>query len=262
MARNQSTPQTVDDVDRYKDAIQRRIKYRLEDDEETPLGGLNPYHDYYGKSGVEIFRLILNHLRVTKSDRVLEIGCGTGRIAAPFIKHLGNNYHGFDNNNYFVDYCRTLGPNFQHVDILHEDWNPGGKIDASQVRLPYNDRQFTVVFSFAVFNHLRLNWVQHYLEEISRVLVRGGRIFITLVLATEPKERRESPPFQFSHRDQFEWYDYKNHPLYNIAFQEKEIRRSCISNGLMITEPIRYGAWNKSPLAINGHDVIIAHKRK
>jgi|19_taG_2_1085344.scaffolds.fasta_scaffold00473_2 SAM-dependent methyltransferase len=261
MARDQSTP-TPKGVDKFKNAIWRRTQYRLGTDEEIPLGGLNPYHKYYEESGLQLFRLILDHLRITKTDKVLEIGCGTGRIAAPFIKHIGNNYIGFDNNKHFINHCQTMGSNFSHHDIFHEDWNPDGKIDPLQFKFPYQDRQFTVVFSIAVFNHFRLSWLEHYLSEIARVLSKGGRLFCTLIIAAEPRQEITVPPFQFFHRTENEWYDYKDQQLYNIAFMEQPIRRTLIKNGLMLNDPIKRGRWNKSPLAITGHDVLIAHKRK
>lgn len=241
--------------------MERRVSYRLEEGEETPLGGLNPYHKYYAESGIQFFRMILEHLRITKSDRVLEIGCGTGRISAPFIKHLGKNYQGFDNNRHFIEHCQTLGNNFEHLDVFHDDWNPSGSIDPLQARFPYRDKQFSAVFSVVVFNHFRASWFQHYLAEAARVLSKGGKFFATLVVASEPKEEKP-PPFQFHHRTEIEWFDYKDSPLYNVAFPEQFVRRSLIKQGLMLNEPIRYGGWNKSPLALVGYDVIIANKRK
>ena len=260
MARYPSTSEAIDDVDEFKDAIWRRTKYRLETDEETPLGGLNPYHKHFNNSGTKFFRMILDHLHIKKSDRILEVGCGTGRIAFPFIKHLGKNYSGFDNNSHFIEHCHTVDGNFQHLDVFHEDWNQSGGIDPNIVEFPYRDRQFHVVFSVAVFNHFRLQWFEHYLSEMTRVLMKGGKLFFTLIIANEPKEK--SLPFQFLHRTETEWFDYNDYQLYNIAFSEKHVRRALIKQGLMLVEPIKYGGWNKSPLAITGHDVIIANKRK
>jgi len=259
MARDQGTP-PAEDVDKFRDAVQRRISYRLEHD-ETPVGGLNPYHRYYTESGIAAFRLILDHLHLTKTDKVLEVGCGTGRVSVPFIKHLDKNYHAFDNNLCFIEYCRTLGGNFTYLDVFHDDWNPAGTIDPLQVEFPYRSRQFSAVFSMVVFNHFRYTWFEHYCSEISRVLTKGGKFFTTLIVAKEPQEEKQ-PPFQFKHRTDTEWYDYRDAPLYNIAFPEILIRRALIKHGLMIAEPIRYGSWNKSPLALSGFDVVMAHKRK
>jgi SAM-dependent methyltransferase len=125
MARDSIT-QEPDGIDEFRNAIERRIGYRLGTDEKTPLGGLNPYHRHYEESGKQFFRLILDHLHIKKSDKVLEIGCGTGRVSVPFIKHLGKNYRGFDNNKLFIDHCRTVGDNFDHLDVFHDDWNPLG----------------------------------------------------------------------------------------------------------------------------------------
>jgi SAM-dependent methyltransferase len=260
MARNQSAASTTAAVetDKFKEAMQRRISYRLEED-ETPVGGLNPQHRYYAESGLQFFRLVLDHLKINKIDRVLEIGCGTGRVSAPFVKHLGKNYHGFDINRCFVEYCRTLGNNFKYVDVFHDDWNPEGKIDPSQVEFPYRSRQFSAVFAVAVFNHFRFTWFEHYLSEISRVLIKEGRLFMTLVVAKEPVEEG-LPPFQFSHRTETEWYDYRDAPLYNVAFPAQLLRRALIKQGLILEEPIRYGGWNKAPVALTGYDVIIAQK--
>lgn len=260
MVRHQSEKTSSDDVDKFRDAMERRLRYKLEKD-ETPVAGLNPYHRYYKESGVEFFRMILEHLNITKSNKVLEIGCGTGRIAVPFINHIGNNYYGFDVNDLYVDYCRTISGNFTHLDVIHEDWNPAGSINPTEVAFPHKNNYFSAVFSIAVFNHFHISWFKRYVAESARVLTKGGKIFFTLIITSEPKSDT-GPPFKFNHRTEEEWYDYEDKKLYNVAFPEKLIRRIMIENGLMIQEPIRYGSWNKSPLALSGHDVIIAHKRR
>jgi len=246
-------------IDPFKEAMSRRIGYDFVDD-GTPLGGLNPHNGYYSETGLVLFQKIRDLLQINKSDRVLEVGCGTGRVSTPFAKYIGKNFSGFDVNTKFIDYCHNIGGNFSHIDIFHPDWNPNGKVSPDEVVLPFSFNKFTAIYAVGVFNHLHFRWFQRYIEEFARILPRGGRIFFTLVVAKEPIGR-ETPPFFFEHRDDIEWYDYRDKPLYNIAFSEQKIRKLLINNRFMISEPIKFGSWNRSPIAITNYDVIVAHKR-
>ena len=52
---------------------------------------------------------------MTPDERVLDVGCGAGRVAAPLARYLGpdGSYEGFDNNAERIAWCN------EHIAGLH-----------------------------------------------------------------------------------------------------------------------------------------------
>lgn len=129
-------------------------------------------------------------------DKVLEVGCGIGRVAIPLTQYLREgSYEGFDIVRHGIEWCRqnitTEYPKFrfQWSDIYNKTYNPAGKQQAAQYRFPYSDGCFDFVFLTSVFTHMLPADLQHYLAEIRRVLKRGGTCFITAFLIDKEARR-------------------------------------------------------------------------
>lgn len=234
-----------------------------------PLGGLNPYSPHFDRIGAQFARIIVEHARLRKDHHLLDIGCGTGRVAKPLIGLLEDGrYNGFDVNPKFINYCienyKTRRAIFQCCDIQHEEFNRGGIIDPSTFEFPYPDKSFHIVIAIAVFNHFYASWVFQYIREIARVLKPGGVFIGTMQLlnrqSIEYISTRTVQPYLFPVRTSESWHDFEQRPLWNVAHPEEEIRRVFIKSNLMIQEPIRYGLWCGSPIALDGPDVIMAKK--
>ncbi len=120
-------------------------------------------------------------------DRVLDIGCGIGRMArvlVPVLRPPGA-YAGFDVNPAAVEWCTrryrsTPAPfAFQSVDVRNGFYNPGGRVAPSEFVFPYGDGQFDLAIATSVFTHLLPDAAAQYLSEAARVLRPGGRLFST-----------------------------------------------------------------------------------
>ncbi|MFN2493039.1 MAG: class I SAM-dependent methyltransferase [Pyrinomonadaceae bacterium] len=96
---------------------------------------------------------------------VLEIGCGPGQVAR-YLKDRGINIRGLDLSSEMVGIARRLNPDirFEQGDML-------------ALRLP--DESFTGVVLFYSIIHIKREEVTRALQEINRVLKRGGRMFIS-----------------------------------------------------------------------------------
>lgn len=234
----------------------------------VPLGGLNPYNPYFSTIGEQFKRLLIDHALLNKDQAILDIGCGTGRLANQLTNFLTGSYSGFDVHPHFIDYCKTTYQatnfNFQAIDIIHDEYNPNGTIDASTFVFPYQANSFDLVIAIAVFNHFKLEWIIQYIREISRVLKPRGVFFGTILLLNQQSidfiNTRIQPPYQFSHRTPESWHDFETRPLFNVAHPEDVLRRVFIKSNLMIREPIRYGEWCRSKVALAGPDIIVARK--
>ncbi len=233
-----------------------------------PLGGINPHNKTFDIIGQQYFKLLIEHANLTANSKILDIGCGTGRLAKQLAKFLNNNsYIGIDNNIKYIQYCTTTYPDFKfdHLDVQHDEFNPTGKINPESVELPYSDRQFDLVVVMGLFNHFKFRWAAQYMRQISRVLKPRGIFFGTFILlnqvsmgAIESKSTKR--PFRFNYRSDEGWYEYQDRQLLNVALPEQALRKVFIRSSLMIKEPIRYGQWCNSQLALTGHDIIIAKK--
>lgn len=145
----------------------------------------------------------LGHFRelggLRPSDRVLEIGCGIGRMARVLAGVLAppGSYDGFDVVASGIAWCQeryrdTAAPfRFRHADLRNSAYNPGGALDPAGYRFPYDDGAFDLVIATSLFTHLLPGAAEHYLSEAARVLVPGGRLFCTWLLFSA---QRPPPP--------------------------------------------------------------------
>jgi len=115
-----------------------------------------------------------------ENSRILDLGCGNGRMGI-FFSEMNVKYYGIDPMQSCIQFCKNTFKkfphlNFQHLDVVNECSNPGGKIDPKDMKLPFPDGYFTDIIVYSVFTHLQtLNVAQHYMAEIKRVL--NGNLF-------------------------------------------------------------------------------------
>lgn len=129
-------------------------------------------------------------------DRVLDVGCGFGRMVYGLMKHLDErgSYEGFDTAKHLIDWAvKNLAPHlprygFQHVDLKNQAYNPAGAICPQDFVFPYGDREFDFVFLSSVFTHMFLDDIKNYVEQIYRVMKPGGRLLLTAFLLNEETE--------------------------------------------------------------------------
>ena len=235
---------------------------------KEPLGGLNPHSHHFDQIGASFKNICIEHAGLRHNHRILDIGCGTGRLAKPLSQYLdGGKYVGLDVNRRFIDYCRSAPYpkcEFTHVDVRHDEYNPAGMIDPSTFQLPFEDKSFDLVTAVAVFNHLRTPWIFQYVREVSRVLRPRGTFLCTMLLLNQRSmqfiNKRATQPYAFPHRTPESWHDFELRPLFNVAHPEEALRRVCIKSGLMVKEPIRYGEWCNGSAPLSGPDVIITRR--
>lgn len=105
-------------------------------------------------------------LPFSAARRVLDFGCGCGRIARHVARIAGPELFGVDYNPRLVGWCRR---------------NLIGQYAVNRLAPPldFPDGHFDVVYLFSVFTHLRRETLAQWLNEFARVLRPGG-----LALAT------------------------------------------------------------------------------
>jgi SAM-dependent methyltransferase len=222
--------------------------------------------------GNEFFNYFTQKAQLQPTANILEVGCGIGRMAVPLMGYLkdGGSYDGFDIVKEGIRWCqKNISPRcpnfrFQLTDIYNSAYNPCGKYSASEYVFPYEPETFDFVFLTSVFTHMMQKDMEHYLKEITRVLRKGGKCFITYFLLN-----RESLDLVDSGagRMNFKYALGENRIIDNeipdsaIAFPEKNIRDLYAANRLEIIEPVYYGDWCGRKNFLSFQDIVIAVKK-
>ncbi len=129
---------------------------------------------------------------LTSESRVLDVGCGCGRVARPLSGYLTppGTYDGFDVNKAAIDYCvlayeGQTNFRFLRVDRRTARYNPEGRVSSLEFRFPYGDSSFDFVNLTSVMTHLLPDDVNAYLSELRRVLKPSGKAWVTFFLLSD-----------------------------------------------------------------------------
>ncbi len=203
--------------------------------------------------------------------RVLDVGCGIGRMAIPLTKYLSKNgsFDGFDIVSDGIDWCNKnispTYPNFKfHVaDVYNFDYNPKGKYKASEYKFPYEDNSFDFVYLTSVFTHMLPDDVENYFSEIRRVLKTGGKSLITyFLLNDETKKLMEQKKSPLDFKYNFGRYSSTNEkvPETVLGLNEEFVLSLYSKYKMNVINPIHYGSFCGREKYLSYQDIIIASK--
>jgi len=119
--------------------------------------------------GLIEFCLLLD-CQLEKNHFVIDIGCGSGRLAVQLANYLEGHYTGIDVVPELVDYAREI--------TQRRDWRFAV---AEGLTIPEPDDSADFVCFFSVFTHLLHEESYQYLIEAKRVLKPGGRIVFSFL---------------------------------------------------------------------------------
>lgn len=103
------------------------------------------------------------------AGRVLEWGCGSGRVALELERWGDIDLYGCDIDGEAVEWLRGAVP----------DGERRFRVSTPEPPLPYDDGSFDVVYSVSVFTHLDERAQLAWLQELTRVLSPGGTMLLT-----------------------------------------------------------------------------------
>jgi SAM-dependent methyltransferase len=224
----------------------------------------------HGKIYVERF---IHHCHLKPNEKVLEVGCGIGRIAIPLAPYLNTGiYEGFDIVPHGIEWCQQkITPqypnfNFQLADIYNKFYHSTGQFSASEYSFPYQNDSFDFVFLASIFTHMLPAEIENYFSEIERVLKRKGRCLITFFLWNDKtklllNDKRRMNKINFVH--DFGHYRLRDlsAPESAIAYDEQFVKNLYKKYHLKIPH-ISYGTWRshiKNPVG-GGQDIVVAFK--
>ena len=225
----------------------------------------------YAKIGQEFFGHFTRIGGLKPEDRVLDVGCGCGRMAVPMIPFLSGagEYHGFDIVPDAIIWSRKHIArkhsrfHFEVAEIYNKAYNPKGKIKASEYRFPYAENFFDFTFLTSVFTHMLAADKERYLSEIARTLKPGGRCMISYFLLNPESKAliaQGASSIQFQYPLDNCVTNNKDEPEGAIAFEESFIRQCFAKYGLNLIEPIHCGNWSGRKPWLSYQDIVLAVK--
>jgi SAM-dependent methyltransferase len=194
-------------------------------------------------------------------DRVLDVGCGIGRLARPLAGYLSIDgaYAGFDVDAAGIRWCTQRYGHFPqfgfvHADVKNARYNPGGAEDAVAYRFPFEDGSFDVAALISVLTHLTADDALHYLGQTRRVLAPGGRVLLT-AFVLDPDAPDPSLSFGPA-RDGMAVVDPAL-PEEAVAYEEEWLLEALRAAGLDLVA-LHPGSWTGRSDGPSFQDVVVA----
>jgi SAM-dependent methyltransferase len=136
--------------------------------------------DFVASAVKDVARLAERGL--TPNSRLLDWGCGAGRLAVGILESWGNiaRYDGVDVQKRLIEWAgmHIATPNirFTHVDIANARYNRSG---SSKLRIPGDSHDYDALYGYSVLSHMGSTELHAYLGEIRRLVKPGGFAWVT-----------------------------------------------------------------------------------
>ena len=144
-------------------------------------------------SSFDYFRHLLYYTSITPSSRVMDFGCGLGRMAIPFSAFLESErgfYCGLDTDGTVIERDKAMfagrkNVEFRHVDIFNKHYNPVGKPATEVLAAQRFEAPFDLAFLFSVFTHILPDDLDAVIGFLAANLGSKGEIFSTWFLTDD-----------------------------------------------------------------------------
>jgi SAM-dependent methyltransferase/uncharacterized protein YbaR (Trm112 family) len=124
-----------------------------------------------------------SHIRMDQLGRILDFGCGAGRVLRHWRTLRGPALYGSDYNPELVRWCSANLPFARFA------------VNPLEGPLSYRGNRFDFVYAFSVFTHLTEPQQLYWIDEVKRVLRPGGLLYLTthgeFYLPYVPAEKRD-----------------------------------------------------------------------
>jgi SAM-dependent methyltransferase len=221
------------------------------------------------RTGERIAELAVEFGELRPDDRILDLGCGLGRIVQPLRHRLSRRgrYVGLDIAHQYIAWNRaeitTRDSRFQfeRIDVRNDLYRPEGAVEAARARFPFPDAAFDFALAFSLFTHLDAAAAERYFEELARVLAPRGRLLATFfVLDGEARARIAAGRCdrRFAHPLPHGATDDAAVPESAIAFDRDWLLATLERSGFRPTRPLERGTWCGEPGGPTYQDLLIA----
>ena len=173
----------------------------------------NYWEDRWANSGVDknefknenIYPIKYANLAIKKGDKILEAGCGAGRVYFHYKKR-GFNIKGIDSSKNGIK------------NILEKDKNADVEV-ANISKVEYPSENFDIVLAFGLYHNIEdINELKKSFEETVRILKKKGQLVASVrfdslennIIENIVKKRSDKKNFDKFHRWHFSLNDMKN----------------------------------------------------
>jgi len=156
-------------VEDYEKLIAHMIATHPIDEAMALAVGGGPY-EIFGQMEADI----LKAAGLAEGMRVVDLGCGSGRLPAVLHQRGRFSYVGIDIIQPLLDYARKKAPSYEF--LMHRG-----------LSIPQADASADIVSAFSLFTHLLQAETLLYLQEAARVLKPGGKAAFSFLEFSEPK---------------------------------------------------------------------------
>jgi SAM-dependent methyltransferase len=231
----------------------------------------SPSAQNYLSSGRHFLGIFRRNGGLKPEHRVLDVGCGCGRMALPLTSYLGaGSYEGFDVVPELIAWCAEnitpRHPNFRfvQVDVANAFYYGRGAQSAGAFRFPYEDATFDFTFLTSVYTHMLMDDFTRYTAEVVRTLKPGGTALMTFFLLNPESLRLKETPrslFGFRHRHSSDGICIEDpkRPEAAVAYPE-ETARSVLRAGGLEVQQILLGSWCGREGTVSGQDIVVARR--
>lgn len=219
--------------------------------------------------------LLANHAGLAPTDRILDIGCGCGRLAAALTQHIGpqGTYRGVDIVAGLVDFANhhiaPRYPNFSFVTLetsnsAYDTWRHRGKSTTiDQLDRACEAESIDLCIATSLFTHLDTEMARVTLKAMRRVMAPDGRALISLFLldaGVRALINRGRAAFQFEHaHGEGAYVQNPTGPLGALAFTLSHFVDLLTEQDLYV-ERVLYGNWPGRPHHTSGQDILIVRR--
>ena len=221
-------------------------------------------------TGRELVSIIRTLADLQPHERVLDVGCGYGRVAVPLTRYLiTGEYRGFDIDAGAIAWCqkhitsRHQNFCFSHADVANTYYNPRGKLAPETFTFPCADASVDAAVATSLFTHLLPAAAARYVSEIHRVLKPGGRAVLSFFLFEQDARDRLSHPRVEPLFREFPEPHYAvsdiTRPELTVAFDLAAVKQAFMERGMPVVR-VERGSWAINPNPLSYQDFILAVK--
>ncbi|MBS44362.1 MAG: hypothetical protein CMH83_14590 [Nocardioides sp.] len=207
---------------------------------ELRMGGRHFKKDAaFVAAGVRDARTLRQRAGLGRRKRVLDWGCGAGRLAVG-IKHLMGevaDYHGVDVQEPLVTWCQEHlagGPfRFTLVDDANARYRPEGTpTQSTAYAIPGEPGSVDVFHAYSVFSHMLADDVAGYTATIAGLLAPEGRAMVTVFVEDEVPDCVENPADYAPGGWSGEW----SGALHCVRYDRRFLEQTFLDAGLAVSE--------------------------
>ncbi len=255
------------------DAQCKHIREHIASDLELPeaqwtlQSGPFKSSQHFFDSSFQNFKELLYYTNLSPNQRVLDYGCGLGRLAIPMSAYLdpdNGSYCGVDTNAACIErnqraFSRYKNFRFEHTNIYSKMYNrKGGNIE-ELLKLDLG-KPFNLAFLFSVFTHVLSKDCDFLLEFLRAQLVEQGEIFSSWFLINDETQQGIEAGLsgrEFKHQHGDNRIENPEVPEGAVAYYEEDVLKRFKKAGFSDVR-IHYGMWRGGINSWVYQDIIVA----